>query len=284
MSGPADTFAEDPPPEAAEGAFVVDVAGFEGPLDLLLALARTQKVDLARISILALADQYLAFIEDVRRGRLELAADYLVMAAWLAYLKSRLLLPVPPQEPGPTAAELADAFARRLRHLERIRRAAAELMARTQLGRDVFPRALPPSEPAPTGPVTYTATLFDLLSAYARQRQVRALSQVTLKVRAVWSLAEARGRLERLLGVGMVGDWMRLDQFLLDFTVEPELRATALASSFSASLEMVREGALDIRQDGAFGPLWLRPRAPVPGAAAGGAPGRGGDMTDGEGT
>ena len=277
MSGPADTFAEDAPAAPGE-AFVVDVAGFEGPLDLLLALARTQKVDLARISILALADQYLAFIEDARRGRLELAADYLVMAAWLAYLKSRLLLPAPPQEPGPTAEELADAFARRLRLLERIRRAAADLMARTQLGRDVFPRAVPEKTAAPAGPVTYTASLYDLLSAYAHQRQVRALSQVTLKVRAVWSLAEARGRLERLLGAGVVGDWMRLDLFLLDFTVTPELRATALASSFSASLEMVREGMLEVRQDAAFGPLWLRPRA---GATE--RPG-GGDMNGGEGT
>jgi len=259
-----DDFTEDPAPRAGEAAFVVDVAGFEGPLDLLLALARTQKVDLARISILALAEQYLAFIEDARRGRLELAADYLVMAAWLAYLKSRLLLPVPPEEPGPNAEELAAAFARRLKHLERIRRAGAELMARPQLGRDVFPRAVPEKDPD-TGPVVYTATLYDLLSAYARQRQVRALSQVTLKVRAVWSLAEARARLERLLGPEAVADWTRLDRFLLDFTVKPEQRASALASSFSASLEMVREGMLDIRQDGAFGPLWLRPRGPAAG-------------------
>ena len=126
----APSFAEDELPQGREGAFVVDIDGFEGPLDLLLALARTQKVDLTRISILALANQYLDFIEKARRGRLELAADYLVMAAWLAYLKSRLLLPAPPKEDGPSAEELADAFARRLRHLERIRKAAAQLMAR----------------------------------------------------------------------------------------------------------------------------------------------------------
>lgn len=246
--------------EPGEAAFVVDVEGFEGPLDLLLALARTQKVDLSRISILALADQYLTFIEEARRGRLELAADYLVMAAWLAYLKSRLLLPAPPEEPGPSAEELAAAFARRLRMLERIRQAAAQLMARAQLGRDVFPRAVPDRSDAPRGPVTYTATLYDLLSAYARQRQVVALSSVTLKVRAVWSLAEARGRLERLLGGAGLDHWMRLDQFLLDYMAEPEQRATALASSFSASLEMVREGLLDMRQDAPFAPLWLRPR------------------------
>ncbi|MFG1383176.1 segregation and condensation protein A [Xanthobacter versatilis] len=244
-------------------AFMVDVDGFEGPLDLLLALARTQKVDLTRISILALADQYLTFIEEARRGRLELAADYLVMAAWLAYLKSRLLLPAPPQEDGPSAEELAAAFTRRLRHLERIRKAAQELMARPQMGRDSFPRAVPPSSDQPLYTV-WTATIYDLLSAYARQRQTQVLSHVTLKTRAVWSLADARARLERLLGADTVGEWMRLDQFLLDYMAEPEQRATALASSFSASLEMVREGMLDIRQDAPFAPLWLRPRPAEP--------------------
>ncbi len=135
----ASDFAEDNPAEAGEGAFVVDIDGFEGPLDLLLALARTQKIDLTRLSILALADQYLAFIDQARKVRLELAADYLVMAAWLAYLKSRLLLPPPPKEDGPSAEELADAFARRLRHLERIRRAAELMMARTRMGWTCFP-------------------------------------------------------------------------------------------------------------------------------------------------
>ncbi|WP_394041772.1 segregation and condensation protein A [Xanthobacter aminoxidans] len=262
-SGPdAFEIGTDRAPATSDETFVVDVDGFEGPLDLLLALARTQKVDLSRISILALADQYLAFIEEARRGRLELAADYLVMAAWLAYLKSRLLLPAPPQEEGPSAEEMAAAFARRLRHLERIRRAAAQLMARPQMGRDAFARALPPPSKEPLYTV-YTATIYDLLSAYARQRQTKALSHVTLKTRTVWSLAEARARLERLLGAEVVGEWMRLDQFLLDYMTTPEQRATALASSFSASLEMVREGMLDIRQDAPFAPLWLRPRPAV---------------------
>ncbi|OYZ91041.1 MAG: segregation/condensation protein A, partial [Xanthobacter sp. 17-67-6] len=183
----APDFAEDSPASAADGAFVVDIDGFEGPLDLLLALARTQKVDLTRLSILALADQYLAFIDAARKVRLELAADYLVMAAWLAYLKSRLLLPLPPQEDGPSAEEMAAAFARRLRHLERIRQAAARLMARERLGRDVFPRVVPERPRGTDQPVTYTATLYDLLSAYAAQRQKQALSYVTLKTRAVWS-------------------------------------------------------------------------------------------------
>ncbi|MGQ3670869.1 segregation and condensation protein A [Xanthobacter sp. TB0136] len=249
------------PEDGDEGAFVVDLDGFEGPLDLLLALARTQKVDLSRISILALADQYIAFIEQARRGRLELAADYLVMAAWLAYLKSRLLLPAPPQEEGPSAEELAAAFTRRLRYLERIREAAAQMMARPQLGRDVFARVVPEAEKDPARPVVYMSTLYELLSAYARQRQTQVLSTVTLKVRAVWSLADARARLERLLGADILEDWMRLDQFLIQYVAQPDQRATALASSFSASLEMVREGVLDMRQDAPFAPLWLRAHA-----------------------
>lgn len=252
-------FAEDAPASAGEGAFVVDIEGFEGPLDLLLALARTQKVDLTRLSILALADQYLAFIEAARKVRLELAADYLVMAAWLAYLKSRLLLPPPPKEDGPSAEEMADAFARRLRHLERIRKAAELMMSRTRMGIDVFPRRVPEKTENVPGRVVYDASLYDLLSAYATQRQRTALSYVTLKTRSVWSLAEARARLERLVGAAP-GDWMRLDQFLIDYMAEPEMRATALASSFSATLEMVKEGVLDIRQDAPFAPLWLRPR------------------------
>ncbi len=256
---PPPEFAEDTPATAGEGAFVVDIEGFEGPLDLLLALARTQKVDLTRLSILALADQYLAFIDAARKVRLELAADYLVMAAWLAYLKSRLLLPPPPKEDGPSAEEMADAFARRLRHLERIRQAAQRLMARTRLGVDVFARRLPEAKAALPGRVVYDASLYDLLSAYATQRQRTALSYVTLKTRAVWSLAEARARLERLVGAEH-GDWVRLDLYLIDYLAQPEQRATALASCFSASLEMVREGTLDIRQDAPFSPLWLRPR------------------------
>jgi len=257
-------FTEDTVPSVGEGAFVVDIDGFEGPLDLLLALARTQKVDLTRLSILALADQYLSFIEAARKVRLELAADYLVMAAWLAFLKSRLLLPLPPKDDGPSAEEMAAAFRRRLRHLERIRDAAQKLMARDRLGIDVFPRGRPAQtqagETAPDDPrISYTATLYDLLSAYAAQRQKQALSYVSMKTRAVWSLAEARNRLERLLGMS-AGDWMRLDQFLMNYS-QPEQRVTALASSFSASLEMVREGRLDIRQDAPFAPLWLRPRA-----------------------
>ena len=165
-----------------EPAFLVDVDGFEGPLDLLLELARRQKVDLAKISILALAEQYLAFVEEARRLRLELAADYLVMAAWLAFLKSRLLLPEPPKGEEPSAADLASALAERLRRLEAIRRAADALGQRARLGRDMFLRGAAEGVEVSTRP-KFEAKLFDLLTAYARQRQKTAVTQVTLRQR-----------------------------------------------------------------------------------------------------
>lgn len=238
-----------------EPALLVDVDGFEGPLDLLLELARRQKVDLQRISILALAEQYLAFVEEARRTRLELAADYLVMAAWLAYLKSRLLLPEPPRGPEPSATELASALALRLRRLEAIREAARRLQEREQLGRDVFARGAP--EPLEVRAETrWRASLYDLLDAYARQRQIQARSRVTLHKRQVWSLVEARDALERLFGE--IGEWTALDAYLVRYMVEPSMRATVRASAFSATLEMVREGRLALRQDEAFGPLYVR--------------------------
>jgi segregation and condensation protein A len=240
-----------------EPALVVDVEGFEGPLDLLLALARQQKVDLAKISILALADQYLAFIEEARKLRLELAADYLVMAAWLAYLKSRLLLPEANAVEGQSAEDMAIALALRLKRLEAIRDVAQRLFGRPQLDRDVFRRG----QPEPIAHIKhpqYSATLYDLLSAYAQQRQKSALAHVRLAKRTVWSLAEAREALERL--IGHASDWTRLDQFLLSYVVEPSLAPTVFASSFASTLEMVREGVMEVHQQGAFAPLYVRKR------------------------
>src|SRR5438046_3672509 len=228
-----------------EAALVVDVEGYEGPLDLLLTLARQQKVDLAKISILALADQYLAFIEEPRKVRLELAADYLVMAAWLAYLKSRLLLPETNTPEGQSAEDMAIALALRLKRLEAIRDVAERLFGRAQLDRDVFRRG----QPEPIAHIKhpqYSATLYDLLSAYAQQRQRSALAHVRLAKRTVWSLAEAREALERL--IGQSSDWARLDQYLLSYVVEPSLAPTVLASSFASPLEMVREGVREVRQ------------------------------------
>ena len=236
----------------------VDVEGFEGPLDLLLAMARTQKVDLAKISVLALAQQYLDFISEARRLRLEIAADYLVMAAWLAYLKSKLLLPAEPSEEGePTGEELAALLAFRLKRLDAMRDAAAQLMTRKRLGRDVFGRGLP--EPIRvTKTNIYEANVYDLLKAYSQQRQRAATHTLHMEKRSVWSLKEARDELERLLGVAC--DWAPLDQLLMEFLVDPEVRRTALASSFTATLEMTREGALELRQSKSFGPLLVRRR------------------------
>ena len=242
-----------------EPAFTVDVEGFEGPLDLLLELARRQKVDLARISILELADQYLAFVEAARKHRLELAADYLVMAAWLAYLKSRLLLPSPPKEAAEDAADLAEKLAARLRRLEVIRRAADLLMERPQLGRDVFARGNPESIDLP-GKANYSATLYELISAYARQSQKRARTFVRMKPREVWTMAQARDALGRL--IGSAADWVSLDHWLLEYGVDPKLRRSARASSFSASLELVREGRIELRQEDHFAPLFLRKLEP----------------------
>jgi segregation and condensation protein A len=242
---------------ADEPALIVDVEGFEGPLDLLLTLSRQQKVDLAKISILALADQYLAFIEAARKLRLELAADYLVMAAWLAYLKSRLLLPATPDEEGPSAAEMANALALRLRRLETIREVGSKLLELPQLGRDVFPRG----DPEPIAEIKrpeWTASLYDLLSAYAADRQKHALAHIRFAKRTVWSLAEAREAVDRL--IGGTNDWARLDDYLISYLVEPSMRPTVLASSLAASLEMVREGLMEVHQNAAFAPIYVRKR------------------------
>lgn len=244
--------------DPADPQLRVDVGGFEGPLDLLLALARTQKVDITKISVLALAQQYLDFIAEARALRLEIAADYLVMAAWLAFLKSKLLLPAEPSEEGePSGEELAALLAFRLKRLDAMRDAAARLMTRKRLGRDVFGRGLP--EPIRVNRTSvYEANVYDLLKAYSQQRQRNATRTLHMEKRTVWSLKEARDELERLLGVAC--DWAPLDQLLAEFLVEPEMRRTALASSFTATLEMTREGALELRQSKSFAPLMVRRR------------------------
>lgn len=238
-------------------SLVVDVEGFEGPLDLLLSLARNQKVDLAKISVLALAEQYLAFIDGARKLRLELAADYLVMAAWLAFLKSRLLLPQAPGEEGETGEELAAVLQFRLQRLEAMRDAAARLVNRNRLGRDVFARGMPELVVVEKRN-RYTASLYDLLTAYAVQRQRRAIGSVRVAKRGVWSLKEARDVLTRL--IGKCRDWTALDRFLVEYLARPEVRASALASSFAATLELVREGLVEMRQHEPFAPLYLRDR------------------------
>lgn len=253
---PMDAVWQDTAPRAAsDPALVVDVDGFEGPLDLLLHLARNQKVDLAQISVLELVRQYLRFIEEARALRIELAADYLVMAAWLAFLKSRLLVPQPKPDEEPDGADLAAMLQFRLRRLEAMRDAAARLVNRNRLGRDVFARGMPETVIVETKS-QFRANLFDLLGAYAEQRQRGVIEEVHMAKRRVWSLADARALLNRI--IGDIGEWTSLDAYLLEYAGDPARRASARASAFAASLELVREGLIDLRQDRHFAPIYMR--------------------------
>lgn len=238
-----------------EPSLLVDVQGFEGPLDLLLHLARTQRVDLSRISVLALAEQYLGFVEQAEAFKLELAADYLVMAAWLAYLKSKLLLPKQKGDDEATGEELIATLQFRLKRLEAMRDAAANLVNRKRLGRDVFARGMPELVVADRSS-QFSVTLYELLTAYASQRQRQSVTHVQIEKRAVWSLKEARDALVRLMGISE--DWIALDRFLINYALTPQERASALASSFAASLELVREGKLEMRQNAPFEPIYMR--------------------------
>jgi len=248
---------------APEEALVVTVDGFEGPLDLLLKLARDQKVDIARISVLRLADQYLEFVESARTRNLELAADYLVMAAWLAYLKSKLILPQPEDAAGePTADEMAAQLRWRLKRLEVMREASARLMARDRLDRDVFARG----DPEPVNVIklrTYKDTLFDLLSAYAAGR-VRRLGGKAYRpaMAPVLAIEEARERLERLLG--RMPSWSALVQLLPLEWSGGGRRRSALASTLLACLELARDGRVEIRQVGAFEDIYVKDRGETP--------------------
>lgn len=244
--------------EVDDEALIIDVEGFEGPLDLLLDLARTHKIDLSRISILALADQYIAYVERARSMRLELAADYLVMAAWLTYLKSRLIIPQAPKEGEVEPLDMAARLAFRLQRLQAMRDAAEKLMNGPQLGRDVFERGAPEPLVIETQK-EYGDTLLDLLKAYASRRQRKMVHQIyTVKKQQVWSIKEARETLERLLGA--MDEWGTFDRWLEKYFSTPETRRSVRASSFTASLELAREGVIEIRQDQAFQPIFLRRR------------------------
>jgi segregation and condensation protein A len=241
------------PPPSVE--LVVDLEGYEGPIDMLLTLAREQKVDLTKISILALADQYLVYISAARRLRLEIAADYLVMAAWLAYLKSRLLLPEPAPADEPSGAELAAALTHQLQRLEAMQQAGARLMARPQLGRDVFARGAPEGLPRVLRPI-YDATLYDLLKAYGDQRQRKENAVLHIEPPELFSMDDALQRLSRLLG--RMPEWRTLMSFLPPGLRGGMVERSAVAATFAASLELVRAGKLQLRQDSAFGPIYLR--------------------------
>jgi segregation and condensation protein A len=241
-----------------EESLIVDVNGFEGPLDLLLDLARQHKIDLSRISILSLVDQYLAFIDKARSMRLEIAADYLVVAAWLAYLKSRLLIPSAPKEGSDTADDMAQRLAFRLQRLQAMRNAGENLLRGPQLGRDVFERGAPEPLVIETQK-DYADTLLDLLKAYAERRTRKMVRQTyTVKKQPVWSIKEAREKLEKLLGA--MDDWGTIDRWLTHYLATPDLIRSVRASSFTACLELAREGVIELRQDDAFKPLYLRRR------------------------
>jgi len=261
----ADDFIEgpvrDPDPDTvaerlAAEALIVDVDGFEGPLDLLLTLARTQKVDLRTISVLQLARQYLVFVEKARELRLELAADYLVMAAWLAFLKSRLLLPPDPEDEGPSAEDLAAHLAFQLERLEAMRTAAARLMARDQLGRDVFARGEPQGLER-SRKVVWTATLLDLMQGYARLRTRDDFRPFVMDRDGVFTMEEALVHLRPLIGATL--DWADLMSFLPDgWDGDPARRRSATASTFAATLELAKNGRLELQQTDMFGPIRIR--------------------------
>ena len=242
---------------AAE-ALIIDVDGFEGPLDLLLTLSRTQKVDLRKISVLELAHQYLAFVEKAKALRLELAADYLVMAAWLAFLKSRLLLPPDPSEEGPSGEELAAHLAFQLERLQAMRDSAARLMGRDQLGRDFFARGqIEVVERVKK--VTYTATLLDLMQGYARLRTRDDFRPFVMDRDSVFTMEQALERMREL--IGYTGEWTDIVSCLPDgWANDPVKRRSATAATFAASLELVKEGHLEIRQSESFAPIELRKR------------------------
>ena len=242
---------------AAE-ALIVDVDGFEGPLDLLLTLSRTQKVDLRRISVLQLAEQYLIFVEQARAMRIELAADYLVMAAWLAYLKSRLLLPPEPGAEGPSAEDLAAHLAFQLERLSAMRDASARLMGRDQLGRDFFARGVPESVTRARS-VTYSATLLDLMRAYARVRTRDDFRPFVLDRAHVFTMEQALDRMRGL--IGYAGGWADLTSFMPDgWDTNPMRKRSSTAAHFAAMLEMAKGGQVDIRQDDVFAPIQIRRR------------------------
>lgn len=247
---PSDIGAADNAP--GPDSLLLRLEGFEGPLDLLLDLARAQKVDLARISILALVDQYLAVIEGARRVRLELAADWLVMAAWLTWLKSRLLVPTGAEE----GEEAAGVLAARLQELEMIRTVAAWLGSRPQLGQDVFARGAPEDHTE----IDRSRLALDvgaLVRAYLAAMR-RGARKTTYRPRplTLWTVQDALRRLGML--VGSVPDWTSLERFLPDSLSGPTERRAALASTLLAGLEMARGGAVRLRQDQAFGPILLR--------------------------
>jgi segregation and condensation protein A len=242
---------------AAE-ALIVDVEGFEGPLDVLLTLSRTQKIDLRKVAVLQLARQYLVFVEEATSLRLELAADYLVMAAWLTFLKSRLLLPPDPTDEGPSGDELAAHLVFQLERLGAMRDAAARLIGRDQLGRDFFARGQTQLVERVRS-VTYTASLLDLMRGYARIRTRDDFRPLVMDREKIFTMEQALERMRNL--TGHAGEWSDLMSYLPEgWEKDPVKRRSATAATFAASLELVKEGHMEIRQSEVFAPIQLRNR------------------------
>jgi segregation and condensation protein A len=242
-----------------DGTFVLNLGAYDGPIDLLLGLARDQKLDLTRISILALAEQYLAYIAAARRLRLEIAADYLVMAAWLAFLKSKLLLPPTPEEPEPepTAAQMESALRYQLQRLQAMQEAGARLYARGVLGRDVFGRGMPEGTPVDTTEV-WDVKLVDVLRAYAEYRTRVDRPVLRIVATELDTMEAAIERLSAMLGTMRIPDWTTLQSFLPADLRDDTIGRSHVAATLSATLELVRTGRLQIRQDSSFGPIYLR--------------------------
>lgn len=258
----AEDFEDDGQDAARARPLVVALEGYEGPIDVLLQLARDQKVDLVHISILQLAEQYLAFIAEARREHLELAADYLVMAAWLAYLKSRLLLPPEPGDEEPSGAEMAAALQFQLQRLEAMQAVGAELLERPRLGRDLFPRGMPEGVSVIAHAI-WDVSLYDLLKAYGDFKRRQGASQLEIEPLTLYSVDDAIKRLSRLLGA--MPDWQTLRRYLPRDLDDPLLRRSAMCAHFIASLELAKQGKLELRQEGGhFSPLWLRARTDAP--------------------
>ena len=266
MSDPTAPANDNPPIDGAEWdsvaerraaeALIVDVDGFEGPLDLLLTLSRTQKVDLRKISVLKLAQQYLVFVEEARKLRIELAADYLVMAAWLAFLKSRLLLPPDPTDEGPSGEEMAAHLAFQLERLSAMRECAARLMGRDRIGRERFVRGIPEGLTA-TRKVVYTATLLDLMQGYARIKTKEDFRPFVMDRDSVFTMEEA---LERMRGlIGYAGQWTDISSYIpAGWEKDPKKRRSATASTFAAALELAKSGKVELRQSETFAPIELK--------------------------
>ncbi|MCI4661540.1 MAG: segregation/condensation protein A [Neomegalonema sp.] len=240
-------------------ALLINLDGYEGPLDVLLELARKQKVDLREISVLELAEQYLRFVAEAKKLRLELAADYLVMAAWLAYLKSRLLLPKIEEQEDIDPDQQAEDLAFRLKRLEAMKKAAEKLLAREQLGQDFFARGEPERQRVATR-IDYTATQLDLLRAYARQRTKDNFRPLHVERGPVVAIDEALSRLRTLIGAAL--DWAKLESFLPDEWRDEAFCRSAIASTFAATLELAKHGRVEIRQEGVFAPIYLMHRDP----------------------